>query len=859
MKEILTKTLSEKIAQLDTAQPYVWRLRLSEADFRLLEQCLTAVATEKGKRTLATEEWAKPMLVYMAEWYKRRYQSGNRNELADGIDLETLWTNVGISQKMYLYKDDNGNNRWLYSTYVLGGLAIRHELGRGDNLRFLKGLCRIYHGESYTLENIDDAARAVAFRESICRKHSLYAYMRDILNGNLPFADDDIADAASDVNRFVSVMKAANDEVLRVKFRLEWRVQFSPDDESMTRSFNLLFRPEEVGEGLHQYLRFDRLHLWGMAHPEAEQHLYIYVRFMKGERNIAPESMERALITYVNHSVNDFVAFGAERGATVKHVPTERFDRIEVVMKDDHGQEYIVQTLPTTEYMQLWRMDGFGDVWTSAPQTQHDTALIFTDRCRLAEESLQHDCYTLPFKDKTYGKSEAWHWTYIYDSISIRDEHGAELTFFNRIGFDQVTTRLYNDTIHYVKGGLIRHCYIEDADFDDEQTIDELPVVFGREDLLVRHFATKDDIKDARPQTEEQAEYVEFKQPNGRYTEWTDHEPPAYGEQQLRITVKGKSFALKAFCLPRLDKEQPVVRDFATTCIRYRDLNGNDMMLQDHIPMDGECLVPTLCIRYGTEEDYYEVEVYRPTLIKEVVIDGKLKEYRQDGETIDLPYILKDRVSVNDFSRNGYQPYDCKNIGNIYTGDYLNIAGNPNTGYAALAAWRRDTHYQARLLDPLAPECLTVCFGLPEEKQMWDGVPQIAWNYDCHIEPTEGSTDDVPEFGILFQDLSTANSLICNYPIQQDDDPWGWDDVEVDYVKCFETVCKARSYFFLMKSLIDMDEECMRKNLLKPLLERHNGKITAEERKALHRMAQELGFDWNAIETTIDNNKESKI
>ncbi len=384
-------------------------------------------------------------------------------------------------------------------------------------------------------------------------------------------------------------------------------------------------------------------------------------------------------------------------------------------------------------------------------------------------------------------------------------------------------------------------------------------MVFGREDLLVRHFATKDDIKDARPQTEEEAECVEFKQPNGRYAEWTDKEQPAYGEQQLRITVKGKPFALKAFYLPRFNKEQPTIRDFATTCIRYRDLNGNDAMLQDHIPMDGECLVPTLCIRYGTEEDYYEVEVYRPTLIKEVVIDGKLEEYRQDGETVDLPYILKDRVRVNDFSRNGYQPYDCKDIGNIYTEDYLNIVGNPNTGYAALAAWRRDTHYQARLLDALAPECLIVCFGLPGEQQMWNDIPHVAWNYDCHTEPMEGNTDDVPDFGILFQDHSAANSLTCNYPIQQDDDPWGWDDVEVDYVKCFEVASKAKTYFFLMKPLIDMDEECMRKNLLKPLLERHNGEITAEVREELHRMAQELGFGWGEIEAIIDNNKESKI
>lgn len=88
----------------------------------------------------------------MAEWYKRKYQSGNRNQLIENLDLETLWTNSGISKKRHLYQDDSGQKRWLYSIYVLGGLAIQHELNRHDKMKFLKGLCRIYHGENYTLK-----------------------------------------------------------------------------------------------------------------------------------------------------------------------------------------------------------------------------------------------------------------------------------------------------------------------------------------------------------------------------------------------------------------------------------------------------------------------------------------------------------------------------------------------------------------------------------------------------------------------------------------------------------------------------------------------------------------------------------
>ena len=63
---------------------------------------------------------------------------------------------------------------------MLGGLAIQHELNRHDKMKFLKGLCRIYHGENYTLENLDEASRAAAFRESIKRQHSLYEYMKVI-------------------------------------------------------------------------------------------------------------------------------------------------------------------------------------------------------------------------------------------------------------------------------------------------------------------------------------------------------------------------------------------------------------------------------------------------------------------------------------------------------------------------------------------------------------------------------------------------------------------------------------------------------------------------------------------------------
>jgi hypothetical protein len=294
----MTKSLQDKIESLDISLPYVWQLRLSEADFNEIETCLKAIVKKDSVSALAKSDNAIMTIAYMAEWYKRRYQSGNKCELVDGIDLETLWDNAGISKKRYLYKDENGNKRWLYSIYVLGGLAIQHELARNIH-EVPERTLRIYHGENYTLENLDEASRAVAFRESIKRQHSLYEYMRQILNGTMPFHEDDLADAGSDVNRFVATVKAANDEILKVKFRFEWQVTFSPQYTCMTRRLNVWLKPEEVGGELHQYLRYDRVHLWGVSNPEKLHKLFIYIRYKRYDEVVEPSTMDKPIITYL--------------------------------------------------------------------------------------------------------------------------------------------------------------------------------------------------------------------------------------------------------------------------------------------------------------------------------------------------------------------------------------------------------------------------------------------------------------------------------------------------------------------------------------------------------------------------------
>lgn len=852
MKTRLCPELHDRLSRLTPQEPYVWRLRLSESDFLEMEAAVEACAKEQGLATLSTEENALLTVAYIGEWYKRRYQGGCKNDLIDGLDLEKLWNNSGISKKRYLYRDANGQERRLYSLYVLGGLAVEHELARGDKMRFLKALCRIYrYGENPTLENLDNAARATAFRESIDRHHSLYEYMNELLSGNLPFADSDLEDATSSVNRFVSVMRLAYEEVMRQKFRMEWLVSFSPEHSSMSRMLRLWFKPEDQGEQ-HQYLRFDRLHIWGIPHPERLQHLYIYVRFRNGD-TLLP-SGDKPVVTYLNHSVNDFVAFGAERSVTVKHVPTLPFTHIDIMVCDDEGNEYKAQTQEATEFLQMWRTDPYSDLWSSTQSAQHDTALVFSHRCRLSQDCQQLEVYKQPFSDKLYGESELWNWVYIYDSVTIYDETGKEQTLYNRNGYYQITTRLYTYTIHYLEGGSIRHCRMEDA-WSEEPTIERLPLVFGKEDIVVHHFATKDDIKNAQQTEDTPTDKTEYKQANGHYQEWTDTDHPDYGMVALRITVKGKPSLLSVVYLPCFDKDAPIERDYEQCCIRYRAMDGSEQLLQDQIPKDGEPLAPTIAVRYGSDTEWCEVDVYRPTLVKEILIDGSIVEYQEGDEAeVHLPYILKDRTRVNDFSWHGYQAYDCHLLGNIYTDDFLLISGNKNAGRAAIAAWTADTHFRAQMLGPTAPDCLWLCFGLAQNERQWEGATMLAWNYDKGSEPVVvTSPDEAPEFGVVIQDMSKTDSLVCNYPIQNDDDPWGWDEIEADLVKCFDLAQRAQTYFFLMRPIADMDVSDMNGRLLQPLIKARNGTLSDADRTSLRRLAQEMGFDWSLLGVNIDN------
>ncbi len=850
----MNNELNLKIQNISVAEPYVWRLRLSEAEFKDLESTVQSI----DKNLLVTEDWAKTVLVYMAEWYKRRYKGGSNHDALNlsSAELEAVWKASGFSIKRLVYRDANGNRRWQYSTYVLGGLAIRHELGRNDKRRFLKAICRLYHHENYTLENIDDEERAISFRESIQREHSLYYYLQDILNGILPFSEDDLQDASSEVNRFIYEIKTANDEVMRKKFRLEWIVTNIPNNPVMSRNLRLWLKPEEVNEGLPNYLRFDRIQLWGVKDPLSVKELWIGIQFIRGEQVIESIDWNKPLIKFLNTGDTNtgFVAVGVMDCATCHSIPSRSFTKITIVARDNNGKEYLIQEETCHDYMQLWRINPGDYLWSSMQSSQHDTAVVFANPWRIELDSLSENVDIKPFKDGSTGRSNPWSFYIIYDKATLTNQK-EYITFYNRQGYCRISTKLYCNTIKYVNGGYVDF-YTED-EYGDMRS-QQLPVIFKKEDIIVRHFNTKDDILNAQPDKNVIPEKIEYKD-GSFYKEWNDFDIPSFGVITLRITVKGRQETLPVCYLPSAEKDQPIIRDFATASIRYKkykkDVTTTDECYQDEIILNNVPLEPTIRIEIGTKLSYAEINVWRPTLYKEVLMDNSIIKYLNDGEELNLPYIYKDRVAVNDFSRDGYRQYMCSNLRSLYSQDFINISGNPSVGMAALAAWEKGHRFAATMMDSLAPSYLFINFGNDKSDIPNDDIPLLFWNYNKDIAPLLVGYDyaETGEWGIVFQDLSKCHSFDCYYPIMNDDDLWEWDEEATSVVKCFEVATSCGIYYFEMMPLRELHQKEYIERLYKPLLEERNGFITEKDREGLRRFAEEFGFDWREHNINIDN------
>jgi hypothetical protein len=814
MEEVINKILS-----MNLAEPYVWKLHLSSCEYNMLEQYLQEHDDELSGEL--SQDIAILAITYIAEWYRRNYNGHDQaSDCVVTCEPKKLWEASGIDSSKFLYKTDLGQSLYKYSIYVLGGLAVKHEIKKKNSDKFLKALCRMYHGEEYTLENLDSESRAIAFRQSIKQKHSLYEFLRDILNDTTGISDEQN-------QQLISRIKHANEEVLRSKFSLEWLVINSAFTDTMTRRLRIWFKPEEVGGGQHQYLRFDRMHAWGIPNPESMKELFFGIRWWNAGTIVCDLDKNHPLLTFSNNSADGFVSWGYDKSVRCDNIPTAHLTHLEIIAFDKDGNEWLAQREEITTWMQLWRVEQFGDEWSSKQNRQHQTAVVYTDDWMADQLPDMQKC----FKSKTYGESDSWNWNYIGSAITITDGRNATNTLYNRSGYDQIYIRLYSNTIRYYEGGMVKYVTEDDEEGEIE---DFLPLIFNVSDIRARHFETKDAIIDNNVASDESCESVEYKSANGQYDTWTDNNYPSYGIVQLRVSYRGTTYSLRALYL-----KGPYHRDCSNSRVKYYDISGNECVFQDTITLDKKPLATTVPLRIGNAI----VEVYRPTTIKEIYLDDKVCAYVNQGDKFIVVEILKDRVSIADFSENGYSLYHCKHLPSLFS---LCEKGSKSR---ALEYFQTYAEWPASDFDVFAPKWLSVAFTKNPNRSKSE-LALLRWNIYEDKDPIPFQyTDDfkVSKGDVIFQNIDKLDDDL-SYIDPMIGRPNVFNRIHALELHCFEIACKYHLYFSAVHPLRTMADKNMTKGvLIKNLLTLRNGTLTEIDVSNIKRFANEFDLDINEI------------
>ncbi len=863
----LSQCLTTRVEQLRQGilhgRPYVWELRLSQEEFYVLESAINeSISSHAGKHDhLLSEEFAVIVVMYLAEWYKRYYKGAdtmdeNKILALTTEELKRLYELAGIDKNTFVYNasknPDKTSYRWQESLQVLGGLAVQAELKRDQNDNLLSRLCKIFHGEEIDLDDFKDRNRAVAFQESIARQHSLYEYLRCILEKdergrrNLPFAPSDIKNEDTYIPQLIRKIEEADLIAKKHKFDFEWIINYTASRNQMVRHLRVKLKPEEIGGGKKQYIGYDRLRQpeWGIDYPEEVGRIQFYLRFKNGGHYVQKECVnEEPLFKYVNtgNERTGFLSVKQEDENTYMDVPVQRFNKVEIVMKYDDCC-HVVQELEVKDYMQIYGVSKNPHKFTSRRNSQAATIVIFSSAYHLTEEYKD-----LPVEYAHYRNgeqmSEDYCWCPINDKVVIADSNGREVTppFFNRNGLYQVVTKKYLKTIKYNENLYVLYQYIDPDDDEEEYQDDpQMAVLFGRSGLEVRHFPTSQ-AKEGEPVTDYDLEW----QKDGRYIDW-DKEEPQQGAIRLRVTVKGIVFKPKVYYVPFVPadaSQQPIWRDFEKMRI-CTALNGVED-IQDDIKrlLTGEELSDTKQLKIGTDAARILVDVYRPVIVRELSQqktgeeESKVIKYYQKDEDIHIPLIDCEQFSVRDFSENGVKEYQVKSRSTVY----YNF---PTFNQTSLSSGMYTEEHAAKELTPEIPlDYLKIYMTRPLDEQ--SGL--YAWDYKSDPRPVE-SVNELTGEGIVFQSLIEKDSpRDYSMPTIKKKSGWGGkkDVVAVDALYCFETVAAHKTYFFLFNPLIKVIAgQTQIQDIFLPLMKKRNYQLTEGDIDNLYRFAMQFHFDW---------------
>lgn len=831
------QTVLDKVLNIEHDEPYFWRLMLDTDEYNALRDYVRQEVS-RGKMH-AIRSIPLPIMAYIAEWYKREYDGQNSpaDLNLDSADLRQLWQVSGIDVEKFVARDEF-SKRWLYSIYVLGGLAARYEMHRGDGGRFLRKLCRLFHGEDIEIRVGEQ--NALAFRRSIAEEQSLFAYLREIFSGRMPVAETDLT-PDSIFTMFRELIINANIQALAKaeKFVLSPALTLIPESDMARLMIGIHMRPEEIGRGCHSYIRYDRMLAWKFRDPDKVRNLRLSLRFLNRGNLVKDADFEHPLIQWHHTGWREAGMICCNDGDVLcRDVPCVPFDTVEVEIQASTGEVQTVGRWEWPGYARLRLKDSSRQLWMENKGDLKETGVVYTDGW-IPTPKMKLRRLTLLGSDDDPTEYSI-NWTKIQMPFALTDGTVTTETFFPSGNGMKVHLRRYPHLIRYNEEGTFS---VTDSKGEER----ELPVIFYREDIQVE-TSGDDGVSIMEPDT------VEYMQ-DGRYHIWDTASTPSRGILKLRIKSSGLQFIEEVMFLSPVNEQTPLYRDFTSCSLTYRT-SEKEYTFKDSPDLTDGLIAFSEDITFNENGASVSLPLLRPVRFRQWIIDGRSSGVIKE-DTFKLPWILRDRVSLVSLDEAGVEEYDCSRLKNWDAPDrnFMHI-------------WTEGNAIPATDSDPTAPEWLRLILG---EKPPMKPANYLFWSMEGDSQPSERFlTEGFSDKGIGF--INPDAILTPDYPFPylashedidwDDDDFWSEDADETSVndnnqssaspLEVFLTACRYHSYFFIFPQLTEsqwLEQSNLKEALIDPLKAYDGGRITEEHLKGLERLCAEtyLSIDINEL------------
>ena len=633
---------------------YLWRNKLSRVDYEELRNRLQECSYEQCSGFV--KRFARVILLYIAEWYKRSYNGndGKDNAIKD-LKLqcrpEEIWKYAGVPNN-FLYK--KRNNMYLFSMYVLGGLPINYLVHK----RFadiFKEIVNAYQKKEDD-ENLDNNVfiNNYPLQESTRSQWgSLHLYFEALMRDDYPFSDQDLKEEP--FSTFVINLQEWNP--MRKNFNSEWIVEGNLRNKKLRRMFRLYVTPETNGER-NKSISYDRLARWGVR-PDCKS-FGLYLCFNDNEPDELEEKSEH--ITFYNTYDGYFVGQMIDCYYTFKKIPTYKLAKIKLVGRFGHRFK-VVHEFDIIPYLQLYETNRYSVLSTRRTGGKNYVLLPY-------DYKVLHPANLMVDKKYFTDNGEAYRLLENTDVVTFEDEDGERVSLLCYINSIEVSFRKYDKVFEYDNDGKFLHYYIDEF---GELKMERLPLLFNLGDIKVIKYKENEE-----PEVLAYGSYrVEFKKEDEFYYHtWTEADGPQEGVVGLRVLAPGYQAIHKVYAIP--SAYCPIHRDCYSNQIGIDDgLEIVDLAMNFH---HSECQEGkeikwyidsneyeyernTRTIKLGHPEDYISLPVFRAWISKDLYKDGVLIKKYQDRRArypISIPLVLKNHFAVRYVGEDGAYNLDLK-------------------------------------------------------------------------------------------------------------------------------------------------------------------------------------------------------